>query len=83
MQRFRIYVVGAEAYLTIEHSADSVEDLYTVATRAGFVSATAVERNGRRRNILIPSGNIALIAEGEDLALRARRPISPGLRRLS
>jgi hypothetical protein len=83
MQRFRIYVVGAKTYLTIEHPAESAEDLYLAGSRAGFISAAAMERSGRRRNILIPFGNIAVIAEGEDQGPRMRQASTPDLRRLS
>jgi len=83
MKKFRLYVVGAATYLTIEHSAESAEDVLAGANRSGFVSAVALERNGRRRNVVVPLASIALIADGEDQGLRIRPAIRPGSRRLS
>jgi hypothetical protein len=83
VRRFRVYVVGAATYLTIEHSAASAEELFSSTGQAGFLSAAAVERNGRRRKVVIPFGNIALIAEGEDQAPRTRQTLATVSRRLS
>ena len=83
MKKFRVYVVGAATFLTIEHSAETAEDLFSMAHHAGFLSAAAVERNGRRRNVLIPFGSIALIAEGEEHGLRMRQAVPAAARKLS
>ncbi len=82
MPRFKVYVAGASSHLTIEHAAETAEDLFTLAERAGFVTAVAIERNGRRRGVLVPARNMTLIAESDDREPRVRQ-VRPASRTLS
>jgi hypothetical protein len=81
MKRFRVYVIGATTFLTVEHPAETVQDLYTSAMDTGFVAAVALERNGRKRNVLVTAQSLAIVAEVEDRELRA--PATVRSRRLS
>jgi hypothetical protein len=75
-------VLGAANYVTVEHAADTPEALFTAARGAGFVNAVAVERNGRRRTVLIAFQNIALIAEGDEREPRVQ-VVRPSASKLS
>jgi hypothetical protein len=81
--KYRVYVIGSPTYVTIEHSAASAEELLGQASQSGFIAGQALERNGRRRNVVVPYRNVTLIADGEDQGIRMRTSSTTTSRKLS